>query len=387
MSINFISEIDPQQFQLNQSLLRARLVRLLRLLEQNGRTVSVVFLDDKEMARYNQTYRHKEGPTNVLSFPADVADELGDILISVDTAWREAVEKEIPLHQHLTWLIIHGLLHLLGYDHELSEAEAERMQDKEAALYQSVQHIHSGGKTMPHLAVNVDHIATIREARGGAEPDPVLAAGICELAGARGIVVHLREDRRHIQERDVRVLRQTVKTRLNLEMAAVKEIVDIALDVRPNLITLVPEKRKELTTEGGLDILANEKKIRKTVGKMTEEGIPVSIFIDPDGEQIKAAVDVGATYVELHTGRYADAKDHEEQEREFRLIEQAAEAAYAAGLRINAGHGLNYLNAGRVAGLSVIEELSIGHAIIARAAFVGLDQAVREMQNCIDLAG
>lgn len=387
MSINFISEIDPQQFQLNQSLLRARLIRLLRLLEQNGRTVSVVFLDDKEMARYNQTYRHKEGPTNVLSFPADVADELGDILISVDTAWREATEKEIPLHQHLTWLIIHGLLHLLGYDHELSEAEAERMQDKEAALYQAVQHIYSGGRTMPQLAINVDHIATIREARGGAEPDPVLAAGICELAGARGIVVHLREDRRHIQERDVRVLRQTVKTRLNLEMAAVKEIVDIALDVRPDLITLVPEKRKELTTEGGLDILGNEKKIRKTVDKMTEAGIPVAIFIDPDGEQIKAAVDVGAAYVELHTGRYADAKDHEEQEREFRLIEQAAEIAYAAGLRINAGHGLNYLNVGRVTGLSVIEELSIGHAVIARAAFVGLDQAVREMQNCIDLAG
>ncbi|WP_420208766.1 pyridoxine 5'-phosphate synthase [Candidatus Electronema sp. JC] len=386
MAINFISEIDPQQFQLNQSLLRARLVRLLRLLEQSGRTISVVFLDDKEMARYNQTYRHKEGPTNVLSFPADVADELGDILISVDTAWREAVEKEVPLHQHLTWLIIHGLLHLLGYDHELSEAEAERMQDKEAALYQAVQHIHSGGRTMPQLAINVDHIATIREARGGAEPDPVLAAGICELAGARGIVVHLREDRRHIQERDVRVLRQTVKTRLNLEMAAVKEIVEIALDVRPDLITLVPEKRKELTTEGGLDIPGNEKKIRKTVGKMTEAGIPVSIFIDPDEEQIKAAADVGAAYVELHTGRYADAKDHEEQEREFRLIEQAAEIAYAAGLWINAGHGLNYLNVGRVAGLSVIEELSIGHAIIARAAFVGLDKAVREMQNCIDLA-
>jgi pyridoxine 5-phosphate synthase len=387
MSINFISEIDPQRFKLNQSLLRARLVRLLRLLEQNGRTVSVVFLDDKEMARYNQTYRHKEGPTNVLSFPAEVADELGDILISVDTAWREAVEKGIPLHQHLTWLIIHGLLHLLGYDHELSEEQEIVMQDKEAALYQAVQHIHSGGETMPQLAINVDHIATIREARGGVEPDPVLAAGICELAGARGIVVHLREDRRHIQDRDVRVLRQTVKTRLNLEMAAVKEIVEIALEVRPDLITLVPEKRKELTTEGGLDILANEKKIRKTVGKMTEEGIPVSIFIDPDEEQIKAAVDVGATYVELHTGRYADAKEHEEQEREFRLIEQAAEAAYAAGLRINAGHGLNYLNVGRVAGLSVIEELSIGHAVIARAAFVGLDQAVREMRNCIDLAG
>jgi pyridoxine 5-phosphate synthase len=339
------------------------------------------------MAGYNQTYRHKEGPTNVLSFPAEVADELGDILISVDTAWREAIEKNITLHQHVTWLIIHGLLHLLGYDHELSEEQAELMQDKEAQLFQAIQHIHSQGRTMPQLAINVDHIATIREARGGAEPDPVLAAGICELAGARGIVVHLREDRRHIQERDVRVLRQTVKTRLNLEMAAVKEIVEIALDVLPDMITLVPEKRKELTTEGGLDIISNEKKIRKTIGKMIEAGIPVSLFVDPNPEQIKAAVDVGATYVELHTGRYADATDAKEQDKEFQLIEQAAETAFAVGLRVNAGHGLNYLNVGRIAGISVIEELSIGHAVIARAAFVGLDQAVREMQNCIDIVG
>jgi pyridoxine 5-phosphate synthase len=387
MSINFISEIDPQRFRLNQALLRARTSRLLYLLGQTERIVSIVLLDDREMAGYNQTYRHKEGPTNVLSFPAEVADELGDILISVDTAWREAIEKNITLHQHLTWLIIHGLLHLLGYDHELSDEQAELMQDKEAQLFQAIQHIHSQGRTMPQLAINVDHIATIREARGGVEPDPVLAAGICELAGARGIVVHLREDRRHIQERDVRVLRQTVKTRLNLEMAAVKEIVEIALDVLPDMITLVPEKRKELTTEGGLDIISNEKKIRKTVGKMIEAGIPVSLFVDPNPEQIKAAVDVGATYVELHTGRYADATDAKEQDKEFQLIEQAAETAFAVGLRVNAGHGLNYLNVGRIAGISVIEELSIGHAVIARAAFVGLDQAVREMQNYIDIVG
>jgi pyridoxine 5-phosphate synthase len=390
MAINFLNHCPSSaQFRLNLSLLRAQTIRLLTLLKQTGRPVSIVFMDDVEMSGYNQTYRHKEGPTNVLSFPssAEAGDELGDILISVETAWREAIEKNVSLHQHLTWLIIHGLLHLLGYDHELSDEQAERMQDKEAQLFQAIHHIHSQGRTMPQLAINVDHIATIREARGGAEPDPVLAAGICELAGARGIVVHLREDRRHIQERDVRVLRETVKTRLNLEMAAVKEIISIALDVKPDLITLVPEKRKELTTEGGLDILGDEKKIKKTIGKMTEAGIPVSLFVDPDPEQIKAAVDVGATYVELHTGRYADATDRQEQEREFRLIEQAAETAFTAGLRVNAGHGLNYLNVGRIAALSVIEELSIGHAVIARAAFVGLDQAVREMQDCIDLAG
>jgi pyridoxine 5-phosphate synthase len=386
MSINLITHYQTTHLRLNLRLLRIQTVRLLALLGQTGRPVSIVFMDDPEIAGYNHTYRHKEGPTNVLSFPAEDVNELGDILISVETAWREAVEKGVCLHQHVTWLIIHGLLHLLGYDHELSDAQAEIMQDKEAQLFQAIHHIHSRGRIMPQLAINVDHIATIREARGGAEPDPVLAAGICELAGARGIVVHLREDRRHIQERDVRVLRETIKTRLNLEMAAVKEIVSIALEVKPDLITLVPEKRKELTTEGGLDILEDEKKIKKTIAKMIEAGIPVSLFVDPKPEQIKAAVDVGATYVELHTGRYAEATDQKEQDKEFHLLEQAAETAFAAGLQVNAGHGLNYLNVGRIAALSVIEELSIGHAVIARAAFVGLDQAVREMQNCIDLA-
>ena len=240
---------------------------------------------------------------------------------------------------------------------------------------------------MPRLAINVDHIATIREARGGAEPDPVLAAGICELAGAKGIVVHLREDRRHIQDRDVRLLRQTVKTRLNLEMANVKEIVDIALEIKPDMITLVPEKRKELTTEGGLDVIGNEKKLTKTISKMSRAGIPVSIFIDPDAEQIEAALEVGATYVELHTGRYCDAKNEKERDNEFRLIERSADLAFEAGLRVNAGHGLDYRTTARIAALPTIEELSIGHAVIARAVFVGLDQAVREMHNCIDIAG
>jgi pyridoxine 5-phosphate synthase len=386
MTINLIDQADQSRFRLNHTFLRARTARLLDLLGQQDAAVSLVLLTDQEMARYNQTYRHKEGPTNVLSFPAELGHELGDILISADTAWREAGEKQIPLHQHLTQLLIHGLLHLLGHDHEASEEQAEIMQDKETELFQAIQHLHSGGRIMPQLAVNVDHIATIREARGGAEPDPVLAAGICELAGAKGIVVHLREDRRHIQERDVRLLRQTVKSRLNLEMAAVKEIVGIALEVLPDLVTLVPEKRQELTTEGGLDIIANEKKISKTVSKMSGAGIPVSIFVDPEAEQIKAALDVGAAYVELHTGRYCDAKSQQEREREFHLLEQAAETAFASGLRVNAGHGLDYRTTSRIAAIPVIEELSIGHAIIARAAFVGLDQAVREMQDCIDLA-
>lgn len=232
---------------------------------------------------------------------------------------------------------------------------------------------------MVNLAINVDHVATLRQARGITEPDPVTAAGICELAGAGGIVVHLREDRRHIQDRDVILMRQLVKSKLNLEMGASEEIIKIALDLRPDMITLVPEKRAELTTEGGLDVAGQLARMKKVVKRMTGAGIPVSMFIDPETSQIEASLEAGATFVEIHTGRYSDAKNEAEADREFELIAAAAEAAYESGLRVNAGHGLNYLNTARVAALGTIEELSIGHAIMARAIFVGLDQAVREM--------
>lgn len=232
---------------------------------------------------------------------------------------------------------------------------------------------------MIRLAVNVDHVATLREARGISEPDPVLAAGICELAGAEGIVVHLREDRRHIQDRDVILLRQTVKTKLNLEMGATPEIIKFALELKPDMVTLVPEKRKELTTEGGLNVAGQKKKLTGVITQMNDAGIPVSLFIDPDSRQIEASHRVGATYVEIHTGRYSDAVNEEETEQEYKLVAVAAEEAYEAGLRVNAGHGLNYVNTTRVASLETIEELSIGHAIMARAIIVGLDQAVREM--------
>lgn len=374
---------------LNQRFLHVRTEQLLHQLGLEKAEVSVVLMDDTEMAAYNAQYRRKQGPTNVLSFPASEGEsgfsvpdnELGDILISVDTARREAVAENHSLHHRILELIIHGLLHLIGYDHERSEEEAIRMWDFEKELF---KRLHSQRRTtMPFLAINVDHVATIRQARGGAEPDPVLAAGLCELAGAEGIVVHLREDRRHIQDRDVRLLRQTVKTKLNLEMANVQEIVDIALEVVPDMITLVPEKRKELTTEGGLDVIANAKKLTKTINKMRKAGIPVSLFIDPNAEQVQAAIDVGATYVELHTGRYCEAKTEEAQEQEFHLIEQTSELAYESGLRVNAGHGLDYRNTHPIAALPFIEELSIGHAVISRAVFVGLDQAVREMLNIV----
>lgn len=397
---NFHKKQQNNALPLHGELLRQRVLFLLERIDRRDSSVSIVFMDDAVMSGYNQQYRAKSGPTNVLSFPAAKSkeadsflpdalfpDELGDILISVETALEEARAKKVTLHQRLTELLIHGLLHLIGYDHEISEEQADIMFRREKELFRLIRQQQLWRKEMPQLAINVDHIATVRQARGGAEPDPVLAAGICELAGAKGIVVHLREDRRHIQDRDVRLLRRTVKTRLNLEMANVREIVDIALDIKPDMITLVPEKREELTTEGGLDVIGNAKKLRKTIRKMRDAGIPVSIFIDPDAEQIEAASGIGTTYVELHTGRYCDAKNAKKQDKEFRLIEQAAEMAFEAGLRINAGHGLDYRNTTRIASIPLIEELSIGHAVIARSTFVGLDQAVREMQSCIDRAG
>ncbi|MHB8811268.1 MAG: pyridoxine 5'-phosphate synthase, partial [Desulfobulbaceae bacterium] len=340
---------------------------------------------------FNRRYRGKKGPTNVLSFPVEqalddivpvmLAGELGDILISIETAAEEAEAEGKPLCDRLTELVIHGLLHLLGFDHERSEEEAWRMWTREQELLHELQLARR--EAMTHLAVNVDHVATLRQARGTIEPDPVTAAAICELAGAAGIVVHLREDRRHIQDRDVRLLRQTVKTRLNLEMAASTEMLTIAATIRPDMVTLVPEKRQELTTEGGLDVKGNSKKISRAISRMTGHSIPVSLFINPDVGQIKAAREAGATYVELHTGRYCDAETGAEQDREFGLIEEAAAAAFALGLRVNAGHGLDYRNSARVATLDTITELSIGHAIIGRAVFVGLDQAVREMLSVI----
>lgn len=237
---------------------------------------------------------------------------------------------------------------------------------------------------MINLAINVDHVATIRQARGINEPDPVTAAAICELAGAGGIVVHLREDRRHIQDRDVRLLRETVKTKLNLEMGAAPEIIKIALEIVPDMVTLVPEKRKELTTEGGLNVVSQKKKLAKTIARMERAGIPVSLFIDPTADQVAAAAEVGATFVELHTGTYAEARQESQRQEELALLATVAEQADQLGLRVNAGHGLNYNNTAAVAGLDFIEELSIGHAIISRAVFTGLDEAVREMQAIID---
>jgi pyridoxine 5-phosphate synthase len=232
---------------------------------------------------------------------------------------------------------------------------------------------------MARLAVNVDHVATVRQARGIDEPDPVMAAGIAELAGAEGIICHLREDRRHINDRDLTLLRRTVKTKLNLEMAGVDEMVEIAREVIPDLVTLVPEKREELTTEGGLDVASNQGQYEKVVRQLKEKGIEVSFFLDPDPEQIRIAHGIGADIVEVHTGHYAEARTESEARNRFERIVKAVDFSADLQLGISAGHGLNYVNIKRFEDIPRVEEYSIGHSIVSRAVLVGFEKAVREM--------
>jgi pyridoxine 5-phosphate synthase len=234
------------------------------------------------------------------------------------------------------------------------------------------------------LGVNVDHVATLRQARGGADPDPLAAAVLVELAGADGIVVHLREDRRHIQDRDLRLLREMIATKLDLEMAADEAMAKIALTVKPDLVTLVPEKRQELTTEGGLDVPAHKDRLQQIITLLHDGGIPVSLFVDPDLNHIRTAHKVSADFIELHTGRYANAKRSKEADAEFEALSQAAKLAYKLGMGVNAGHGLNYQNVKRLTHIPEIVEYNIGHSIIARAVLVGLDQAVREMKALLN---
>ncbi|QBG37099.1 pyridoxine 5'-phosphate synthase [Litorilituus sediminis] len=231
------------------------------------------------------------------------------------------------------------------------------------------------------LGVNVDHIATLRQARGTNYPDPVYAASVAEHAGADGITVHLREDRRHIQDRDIFVLKETLHTRMNFEMAVTDEMLDIACKVKPAFCCLVPEKREELTTEGGLDVVGQLDKVTAAVARLSEAGIEASLFIDADTAQIDAAIASKAPYIEIHTGHYADASNEAEQQAELARLKQGIEYAHSKGLKVNAGHGLNYFNVKPIAAIKEIIELNIGHAIIARAAIDGLDKAVRDMKR------
>jgi pyridoxine 5-phosphate synthase len=233
------------------------------------------------------------------------------------------------------------------------------------------------------LCINIDHIATLRQARRELEPDPVVAAGICELAGADGIVCHLREDRRHIIDRDLQILKDTVKTKLDLEMAAVEEIIAIACKLKPDMVTLVPERREEVTTEGGIDIARNKQKISQSISRLQESGMKVSVFIEPLSENVDLALEVGADMIEIHTGKYALLKDDKDRLLELDKVRQTTALAKQLAIGVNAGHGLNYLNIVPLLGINEIDEVSIGHSIIARAVFVGLDNAVKEMLRII----
>ncbi|MGA1861571.1 pyridoxine 5'-phosphate synthase [Deferribacter thermophilus] len=235
---------------------------------------------------------------------------------------------------------------------------------------------------MIKLGVNVDHVATVRQARLSIEPDPVRAAVLAELGGADGITIHLREDRRHIQDRDLFLLKETVKTRLNLEMACNEDVINIALKVKPDMCTLVPEKRQELTTEGGLDVIENFNLVKDTVSRLMDAGIEVSIFIDPDESQLEKATYTGAKFVELHTGAYADAKGGEKI-KELKRLKSAAKIAKELGFIVNAGHGLDYYNIIDIVKIKEIYEVNIGHSIIARSIYVGIKEAVREMKDLI----
>lgn len=238
---------------------------------------------------------------------------------------------------------------------------------------------------MPALGVNIDHVATVRQARLTYEPDPVWAAVLAELGGADGITLHLREDRRHIQDHDLYTMKKTVQVKLNLEMAAEEEMTRIALDVHPDQVSLVPEKREELTTEGGLDVIANAERVTQCVQRLQQAGIEVSLFIDPDPAQIAASKKAGVHAVELHTGRYADASSAGEQEQELNILKKASAFTIEQGMKLHMGHGLTYRNVTPVAAIPHVSELNIGHSIISRAVLVGMEQAVREMKALVNV--
>jgi pyridoxine 5-phosphate synthase len=236
---------------------------------------------------------------------------------------------------------------------------------------------------MVKLTVNVDHVATVRQARRIDAPDPVWGAVLAELGGADGITAHLREDRRHVSDRDIRILRETVKVPLNLEMGLAPDIIEIALETAPHFITVVPEKREEITTEGGLDVSGGREKVGQALARFREAGIPVSLFIDPEEGQIRTSAELGAWAVELHTGTYCEARDEAGREKELTALAEASALAAGLGLRVHAGHGLDYNNVGPVAAIREVSELAIGHSIVGRAIYVGMTEAVREMKNLI----
>ncbi|AIH03489.1 pyridoxine 5'-phosphate synthase [Thermodesulfobacterium commune] len=398
MSVSiFISKKDLISKKLAKNI-ASRLNQVLKELRLGKKEVSLTLVDNLTIWNLNLKYLGRNYPTNVLSFSffgkhGFQNNLLGEIIISVEKAKEEADFHGLNFENYLLSLVIHGLVHLLDYDHEKGIFSPWLMLKKEIQLFEKVGF--SEGKEevlnflkrreyMPaKLAVNVDHVATVREARKAPYPDPVHAAVLAELGGADGIVVHLRLDRRHIKERDVRLIKEVIKTKLILEMAIDEKLIKFAKEIKPYQVTLVPERTEEITTEGGMDLIGNVEKVKKAVKELNKAGIKVSLFLNPDEEAIKLAKKTGAQIIEIHTGMYAEAEDEVKREEEFGKIEVAARLAKDLGFIVHAGHGLSYENIGPVAAIPEIEEFSIGHSIVSRAIMVGMKEAVREMKELI----
>lgn len=390
-SKNLVSEKDLKD-------IHQRVEKVLKYLKLHKREVSLLFTNNKYIKDLNFYYLKRPYPTNVLAFPflkdnLSVSNILGEIIISVEKAREEAKVYNLDFKNYLLALIIHGLIHLLNYDHEKGIYAPFLMLKNELKLLnkfafkkgkQEIIRFIKRREYMPaRLAVNVDHVATVREARKEKYPDPVYAAVLAELGGADGIVVHLRLDRRHIKERDVRIIKEIIKTKLILEMAIDKELIKFAKELKPYQVTLVPERPEEITTEGGMELQGRVDEVKNVVSELNKSGIKVSLFLNPDEKTIKLAKKTGAQIIEIHTGIYAEADTEEKKEEELNKIEIAARIAKDLGFEVHAGHGLNYENISPVAAIPQIEEFSIGHSIVSRAIFIGIKDAVKEMKELI----
>ena len=375
---------------------KRRLNKALRILKLPHRKVSVVFMTDEEITQFNLRFLGRNYPTNVISFPfrrEKFTKYLGEVLVSIDRVKDEAKKYGLEFKNYLLMILIHGILHLLDHDHEKGVYAPYLMLKNELKLFKEIAY--RKGKRecekflkrreyMPaKLAVNVDHVATVREARKAPYPDPVHAAVLAELGGADGIVVHLRLDRRHIKERDVKIIKGIIKTKLILEMAVDEDLIKFARELKPYQVTLVPERIEEVTTEGGMNLEVCLDEVSKAVKELNQAGIKVSLFINPEEKAVELSKKAGAQIVEIHTGIYAEATKEEDKERELERIEVAARIARDLDLIVHAGHGLSYENIQPVAAIPEIEEFSIGHSIVSRAIFVGMKEAVKEMKELI----
>lgn len=371
--------------------LKKKLTQALEILKLPQKSFSIILTSDEKIREFNRTFLQRDYPTNVLAFPQrDDPRYWGDIIISLERAKEEAEQYGLDLENYLLSLSLHGFLHLLGYDHEKGLYAPWLMLKNELNLIKALTEDEKLIKFLQRreympakLAVNVDHVATVREARKSYYPDPVHAAVLAELGGADGIVVHLRLDRRHIKERDVKIIKEIIKTKLILEMAIDPELIKFAQEVKPYQVTLVPERVEEITTEGGMELEGRVEEVKKVVKVLNKAGIKVSLFLNPEEKTLELAKKTGAQIVELHTGMYAEAVEEEKRLEELARLERGAHLAKDLGFIVHAGHGLNYENIGPVAAIPEIEEFSIGHAIVGRAIMVGMKEAVREMKELI----